>query len=269
VRLCDLAQAINAYDVRDPFTPALSRDQLCPYTREAYAALALGLARCIASERLGRRKVIAVDCDGTLWAGECGENGTLSVGPPHRVLQDALIRQWDAGTLLAILSRNNLIDVQRAFNSVNGMLLKAEHIANWAVNWHSKSQNLQALLEEFQLEGEAILFIDDDAFECAEVEKNCPEIPILHLPEDLAMREGLLKSCWLLDDVALTVEDRSRVTWKAVSEVRQRTLQDSLTLAEFLQHIDLRIEVRTASVDDCPRIAQLTQRTNQFNSTGV
>ena len=146
--VCDLAEVFDAYDVLHPYSSALEASRLCPYTKEAYAAIALGLARGIASRHLPRRKVLALDCDGTLWHGECGEKMNLSIDVCHTALQQLVIRQQEAGALLAIVSRNDLIDVSRAFRSLDGMLIKPEDIAVWKVNWNRKSENLLAIANE-------------------------------------------------------------------------------------------------------------------------
>ena len=90
-----------------------------PYTTEYFTALATLSARRIAHSRKAPYKVIALDCDNTLWKGVCGEDGPAGVEltPAHLQFQKLLLRQHDAGVLLCLCSKNNEADVAAVFNS--------------------------------------------------------------------------------------------------------------------------------------------------------
>jgi len=47
-----------------------------PFTAAFSVAVGTALARAIAALRRAPLKVVVADCDNTLWAGECGEDGS-------------------------------------------------------------------------------------------------------------------------------------------------------------------------------------------------
>jgi acyl carrier protein len=108
--------------------------------------------------------------------------------------------------------------------------------------------------------------VDDSAFECTEVHTAHPEVLVLELPEDRSQHGEFLKHVWELDRFSATSEDRER-TRMYQQEVQRERLRASLTLEEFLEKMEIEVTVRPAGRDDVPRIAQMTKRTNQFNTT--
>src|SRR5690606_662768 len=95
-------------------------------------------------------KVIAVDCDNTLWQGVCGEGGCdgVQIQESSRMLQQFLLSKQQEGMLLVLVSKNNEQDVWQVFESHPDMLLSKEHFVAWRLNWQAKSHNLQQLAEE-------------------------------------------------------------------------------------------------------------------------
>jgi FkbH-like protein len=263
----DLAAAITRYSVseaRDPFTDELGN---IPFTEQMYATAATAAARWIRSIRNKPRKVIVLDCDNTLWQGICGE-GPVQVTPPFRRLHEFMLRQREDGVLLALASKNNEADVMAVLES-EASLLKPEHFTAWQVNWQSKSDNLKLLSEDLGLALNSFVFLDDSHYECMEVRNACPEVMAISLPPDPDAIPSFLDHLWVFDRLAATEEDRHRADMYQAERQRADLSRRALTPEEFLASLHIEIQVAPVTESDLARVAQLTQRTTQFNVTGV
>jgi len=149
------------------------------------------------------------------------------------------------------------------------MPLRPEHFAASRVNWEPKSANLRALAEELGLGIESFILVDNSATECAEVQANCPEVLTLALPRDAGEFAAFLDHLWAFDCWSTTAEDRSRAALYAQDAQRSRAERQSTNLTEFLASLNLQVRIVPMTADQLPRVAQLTQRTNQMNFTSV
>lgn len=226
--------------------------------------------------RGGARKVLALDADGTLWGGVVGEDGPgglqLSedgVGKAFRDLQRALRSLAAVGTLLALCSKNEEADVLEVLRDHPMCLLRPEAFAAREVNWRDKATNLRALAETLGLGLDAFVFLDDNPVERQLIRDALPEVVVPELPADPAQRPG-----WLLREVVpahfgrvtLTEEDRRKTEQYAAQAVR-RELGGGLDLDAFLARLEIRLDLAWNPAAQRQRIAQLTQKTNQWNVT--
>jgi FkbH-like protein len=268
VTSAELAAAYPVAEYADPHADALGH---IPYRQEFFNALGTMIARRFYRIQTPPHKVLALDCDQTLWKGVCGEDGALGVNIDSacRALQEFVVAQRDAGILVCLCSKNNQADVWKVFRQNPGMLLKQEHIVASRINWQPKSENLRSLAEELQVGLDSFIFLDDNAIECAEVEARCPEVLTLQLPETEPERSKFLRHVWAFDHLKVTEEDRQRSDFYAQNAQRDVLRRRSLSLDEFLAGLDLQVEIRPLQEADVVRVAQLTQRTNQFNFTTI
>ncbi len=242
-----------------------------PYTEEMYAALAAVIVRRAHTLAMPPYKVVAVDLDNTLWRGICGEDGSKGVvlDPPRRRLQEFLLQQREAGMLLAIASKNNFSDVVETFNAHPEFPLRLEHFAAWRIDWNPKPVNLASLAAELNLGLDSFIFLDDNPKECAEVSSAAPEALSIALPPDPEELPEFLKHLWAFDHPSVTEEDRRRSELMAQSLEFSRAAQSASSLEEFIASLNLRVDVQPLAAERLPRAAQLTQRTNQFNTTTI
>lgn len=242
-----------------------------PYTPAFFTALGTMLARRISALRRPPHKVIVLDCDNTLWKGVCGEDGPLgiSVDAPRRTLQEFMIAQQDAGMVLCLCSKNAEEDVAAVFEQNPGMLLRREHIVASRINWEPKSRNLRELAQELQLGLDSFIFLDDNPLECEEVRTNCPEVLTIELPQDPEQIPQLLEHVWALDHLKTTEEDKKRTALYRENVEREQVRKVAGSLEDFLAGLALQIDIRPMQPSDLGRVAQLTERTNQFNFTTI
>jgi FkbH-like protein len=264
----ELIQSYTVADAYDPHGDALGH---IPYTASFFASLGTALARKIHRLWTAPHKVIVVDCDDTLWRGICGEVGPFGVelDPPRRILQEFLVEQHDAGMLLCLCSKNNEADVLEVFDRRPEMPLQRRHLVAHRINWQSKSANLQALAHDLQLSLDSFIFLDDNPMECAEVQAACPEVLTLQLPQPVDRLPGFLKHLWAFDHAKVTEVDRKRTEMYRQGQERDQLRRQALTLADFLAGLGLEVQIRAMLPEHLDRVAQLTERTNQFNFTTV
>ena len=242
-----------------------------PYTETFFAALAAVTVRTVAALQSSPYKVIAVDCDGTLWSGVCGKVGPwmVELTPAFLGFQRFLVEQIERGRIVCLCSKNEPRDVWEVFRYRAGMPVTRSRVAASRINWEPKSSNLRALAEELNVGLDSFIFIDDNPAERAEVRAHAPEVLTLELPEDPAARPAFLAGTWAFDQLYTTDYDRKRGAFY-LEEGRRREAREGMGSFEaFLEGLGLEVEVRDLTESTLERVAQLTQRTNQFNTTGL
>ena len=259
------------YPVSDYYDPHGHHAGHIPYTPACYAAIGTALVREIYSLKRRPFKVIALDCDNTLWKGVCGEDGPLGVEltAPYRALQEFMIGQMGAGMLLCLCSKNNEKDALEVFDRRSDMPLKREHLVSWRINWNSKSENMRSLAKELNLGLDSFIFVDDNPVDCADVEINCPGVLALRLPENAEAIPSFLNNIWAFDHAGSTREDQDRTRMYQESSQRERYREQAFSLKDFIEGLQLRVEVGELTSDQLDRVSQLTFRTNQFNFTTI
>ncbi|WP_299411531.1 FkbM family methyltransferase [Acaryochloris sp. IP29b_bin.148] len=242
-----------------------------PYTSAFFAALGTALARKVYAIQHPSYKVIALDCDGTLWQGVCGEDGAqgIEISPSYQFLQAFMVAQQEAGMLLCLCSKNSEADVWAVFDARSDMPLKRDHLVQSKVNWSSKSDNIKALAAELNLGLDSFIFIDDNPIECAEVQTNCPQVLTLQLPTNADDIPHFLKHVWAFDHLQTTKEDQQRTVLYQQEVQREHFRQGTLTFSDFLAGLELKVDIGPMTAQQLSRVSQLTHRTNQFNFTTI
>lgn len=264
VRVGDRADGHWVADHHDP-----AREELAhvPYTPEACTALATAVVRHVHA-LLGRPyKVLVLDCDNTLWRGVCGEDGPdgVEITDAHRALQRWAVERHDEGVLVCLASKNTADDVDAVFRHHPGMPLRPEHIAARRVDWNPKGDNIGALAGELGVGTDSFVFLDDNPVEVAAVRAAQPDVLALTLPADASEWPAFLARLWSFDRAGITDEDRRRTAMYRASRGRDEARSTATSLADFIDGLGLEVDVHEATAEQLPRVAQLTQRTNQFN----
>jgi FkbH-like protein len=253
-------------EIHDPHGEQLGH---LPYTPAYFVALATAVARRIHAIMAPPYKVVALDCDETLWAGICGEDGPQGVvlDPPRRALQEFMAERRRAGLLLALCSKNNEEDVVETFRAHPEMPLRLEDFAARRINWESKGAGLASLAAELDLGLDSFILVDDNPKECTEAQAGAPEALALALPARAEEIPEFLRHVWAFDRAGVTEEDRRRPEVYAQRAERARAARGAASLEEFLNTLDLEIRIAPLEAGQLARVAQLTQRTNQMNAT--
>ncbi len=273
VILCDfdlIGRSVGRGQVREPRFWYLYQ---APYQEEFLNAWSVALASAIA-HRVGKsKKVLLLDCDNTIWGGVIGEDGMdgiqLDEGTwPGRAWHDFQnqVRELNRrGVILGLVSKNNEADVFEVFDQHPGMRLKREHLAGWRINWENKADNIRELVTGLGLGLDSVVFIDDSPHECELVRGFLPMVEVLQLPADPWEITSLLANYDGFPLQAASGEDLRRTEMYREEGARKAAQAQFGSHEDYLRSLDLQVIVRVAGEDDVARVAQLTQRTNQFN----
>jgi len=258
------------YHVAEPLDRRAQQLGAIPYTPEYFAALAAHLARTIHRMQGTPCKVIALDCDDTLWKGVCGEDGPEAVvlDPPREALQQFMQAQRSSGRLLAIASKNNEADVGETFRLHPEFPLRLDDFASHQIHWDSKARGIESIAADLNLGLDSIAFIDNDAKEVGEVAAQLPGVSTIALPSDDLQIPAFLDHVWAFDTPRIvTAEDLARSRSYASETRRAGEARQARNLEEFLAGLELKVSIAPIEEPQIARIAQLTQRTNQMNTT--
>ena len=219
-------------------------------------------------------KALVVDLDNTLWGGVIGEDGMAGIrlgteypGAAFQELQRALLDLYQRGILLAVCSKNNLDDAMEALEKHPGMILRPTHFAAMRINWLDKAQNLREIANELNIGIDALAFLDDNPIERQQVRSELPEVAVIDLPSDPMTYARIVREFPVFERLTLSTEDFER--GKMYQEQREREqLEQTLSSREdFYRSLQQEAQIAPVTPATLGRIAQLTNKTNQFNLT--
>lgn len=244
-----------------------------PFTHEFLLILGNEWLSYIKTILGGAKKCIVVDLDNTLWGGVVGEVGALGIvlGPQYpgnafQAFQKTLLSYYNRGVILAINSRNNEVDVMEVFEKNKEMILYPKHFASMAINWNDKATNLKAIAEDLNIGTDSLVFIDDDTFNRELVKKEMPEVLVPDFTDPTELT-SLLLSLNAFPILKITEEDRERNKMYADEKERKQVLTKTGNIDEYIKKLNITVNIHVNDADLTPRLAQLTQKTNQFNLT--
>jgi FkbH-like protein len=244
----------------------LGAESLAPLA-EGYLRLLLPLAGRVA-------KALVVDLDNTLWGGAVGEEGVegIQLGPEYPgagylALQRVIRALYDRGILLAVASKNNDEDALAALDGHPSMLLRSGDFAALRINWNDKARGLREIAAELNIGTDALAFLDDSPAERELIRLELPEVTVVELPSDPMGYARALADCPVFERLSLTQEDRERGRLYAEQRERTELRQAATSLEDFLHSLETEMAMDPAELATAPRVAQLTEKTNQFNLT--
>ncbi len=241
-----------------------------PFTDEHYASIALALARKVHALRVPAHKVLVLDCDNTLWRGVVGEDGVhgITIPPALARVQQFAVEMQARGILICLASKNTERDVLEVFETRSDMVLKLEHIVAHRINWDPKPRNLASLARTLNLGLDAFVYLDDNPVECALIRVELPQVVTLQIPSDAEI-ESFLSNLWTFDVLSVTSEDTRRTNMYRENAVRRELEESTTDIAEFITSLKVVTDIAPPEENEWSRVAQLTQRTNQFNFTTI
>ncbi len=249
-----------------------------PYTPVAAQLIASETMRAVRSLTGRARKCLVLDCDNTLWGGVVGEVGSQGIqlggeypGAAYQEFQRAVLALHDIGVVLALCSKNNEADVLEILERHPEMVLRSEHFVAMRINWQDKAANLMEISREINLGLDSFVFADDSRFEVGLVDRLLPQVATLLLPDDPARYVDALLTPGVFDSLEFSGEDKSRNAMYRAEAQRKLAMRQNAhaTVEDFYRDLHMKVRIDDADDMSSPRIAQLTQRSNQFNLTTV
>ncbi len=229
----------------------------------------------VIAARLGlAKKCLVLDLDNTLWGGILGEVGFSGiavgsgpVGEAYTAFQRYILALKDRGVILAICSKNDEAAVREVFTRHPDMSIRLEHIAMLAASWEDKPAAIRRIAATLGIGLDSLVFVDDNPAEREAVRQLVPEVDVVPLPADPAGYVKALSSYPFFETAALTAEDRARTQqYKARADISAGQ-QVAETLEDFLLGLDMQMRVTVVDETNAARVAQLINKTNQFNVT--
>jgi FkbH-like protein len=251
------------FESKQPCSPSM----LVAICREA-AHLAVGM-------RKAPKKVLVLDLDNTLWGGVVAEDGvegleigdTSPRGEAFKAFQRYVFSLKERGVLLAVCSKNDHARAIEPFERHPEMVLHLDDFVAFQANWDPKPDNLLRIAAELNVGIDSLAFVDDSPAEIEIVRQFAPEVGAILLGPDPADYVGQLKDCRMFEVQSITPEDAQRSA-QYHAEAERGTLQSSsVDMDAFLVSLAMEAVIREFTAEDSPRLAQLINKSNQFNLT--
>lgn len=245
-----------------------------PFDPELVPLYADVVARTIAAIRGTTRKCLVLDLDNTLWGGVIGDDGVDGIalgqgsarGEAFLAVQQAALALRQRGIILAVCSKNDDDVARTPFRDHPDMPLKEAHIAAFVANWGDKATNLRAIASALNIGLDSLVFLDDNPVERAQVRRELPMVAVPELPADPALYPRALLAAGYFEAVAFAQEDRDRADqYRANAE--RAAFAGTSDMAGYLASLDMVADFRPFDAVNRARIAQLINKSNQFNLT--
>lgn len=218
------------------------------------------------------KKCLVLDLDNTLWGGVIGDDGLsgiqigeLGTGHAFSDFQKWLKELKNRGILLTVCSKNNEDTAEEPFEKHPEMVLRLEDFSMFVANWEDKARNIRTIQQSLNIGMDSMVFLDDNPFERELVRTMIPEITVPELPEDPALYLQYLRGLDLFETASYSREDAGRT--EQYREKAQRAAFEAAfqSYDDYLEALQMRASAAAFDPFHYPRIAQLTQRSNQFN----
>ncbi len=230
------------------------------------AARALGLV-WLPAVLAPRLKAVVVDLDHTLYAGVLGEDGPAGVrlSPAHVELQRKLVALRDEGLFLAVASRNVPADVDALFAARPDLPLRPEHLSARSIAFREKATGIREIAAALRIAPDAMLLVDDNPGEIAAVAAELPGVRFLHAA-DPALAARALDAYPGLHGYPRGRDDALRVADLAAAARRAEAARSAASPEDYLRSLEVVLTFRTNEADHLGRMAELSNKTNQFNT---
>lgn len=262
-------QARQGEALTDPRLYCSAKIAIAP---DCTAIVARDLIEMLTVRRGGGRKCLILDLDNTLWGGVIGDDGMeriqigdLGLGYAFSRLQGWLKQLKERGIVLAVCSKNDDANAREPFLSHPDMKLRLDDIAVFMANWKDKATNIRAIRQVIDVGMDAIVFLDDNPVERQLIKESFPDMCVPDLPEDPCEYLPFIQNLNLFETSSWTATDVERTASYQSEARRLEASEKYVNEDDFLSSLEMRGTVKPFVRFDFPRVAQLTQRSNQFN----
>lgn len=267
-----LAETVGLADWHSPVQWNLAK---LPFSNTYLPLYADHVARVIASLRGKSRKCLVLDLDNTVWGGIIGDDGLEGIqiaqgdatGEAHLSVQRLALSLRERGVVLAVSSKNNDDVARLPFNKHPEMLLREDHIAVFQANWNDKATNIKAIAEELSLGIDSMVLLDDNPVERGLVRQILPQVGVPELPEDPSLYARTLAAAGYFESVAFSKEDLQRAGFYQDNARRVSLQKQAGDVETYLASLNMEITFQPFDATGRARIAQLINKSNQFNLT--
>ncbi|MDH3421212.1 MAG: HAD-IIIC family phosphatase, partial [Gammaproteobacteria bacterium] len=275
LHICDLEfltnrrGAINTEDERAWF------ESKQPGSPHLLVDLARELANIVVGLRRPPKKVLVLDLDNTLWGGVIGDDGLEGIeigdtsprGEAYKAFQRYVKSLKERGVLLAVCSKNDHDKAIEPFEKHPEMVLRMSDFSAFVANWDPKADNIRRMAVDLNLGLDSFVFVDDNAAEVEIVRQFAPEVMSIHLGPDPAQYGTILRDCRQFEPLNVTADDAKRTEQYHSEQERKGLLASAVDMDAYLESLEMKALVNDFNSLDVPRLAQLINKSNQFNLT--
>ena len=276
VKIIDITEFTRRYSASDLFDWKFYLMSQMGMNPKLHKDFKVWFERKIESIALKRKKCLVLDLDNTLWGGILGEDGIEGIkvggdypGKAFLYFQEALQQLAKTGVILTVCSKNNEQDVLDAWDKNPFIVLRKDAFAAYRINWTDKATNIKELATELNIGLDSFVFIDDNPTERELVKQMLPMVSVPDFPEQPYELPNFFKR--LVEDYfkvySITDEDKQKTEQYKANAARAQAQHAFADFDKFLESLDIQITIEAANEFNVQRIAQITQKTNQFNLT--
>lgn len=271
--ICDLAAVQSQLGRNQMFDVAIYTSTEMVLSLNAVPHVAKRVLDIVAATQGKIMKCLIVDLDNTLWGGVIGDDGlegiqlghALGIGKVYTELQLWLKKLKERGIILCVCSKNDEATARIPFEQHPDMVLKTDDIAVFMANWETKVDNIRHIQQVLNIGFDSMVFLDDNPAERQIVRDNIAGITVPELPDDPALWLEYLYSECLFEAASNSSTDQDRTRLYQEQAQRVQFARSFINEADFLTSLDMTCRVEGFTAFNTPRVAQLTQRSNQFN----
>ncbi len=219
------------------------------------------------------KKVLALDLDNTLWGGVIGDDGVenieigqeTSLGQTYSEFQSYVKQQKDIGTLLTVISKNNDDTARSGFERPDS-LLKLDDFVCFKANWDPKDRNLVGEANELNLLPESFVFVDDNPAEREIIRQSIPGVAVPEVGQVESYLQTIDRAGYF-EVTKLSADDMKRNEMYKENAKRNQAMASFTDYGAYLTSLEMKGEIGPFKDIYMSRIAQLTNKSNQFNLT--
>ena len=271
--VCDLAALQNKFGRDFMFDPTIYVSTEMLLSIDVLPYVAYRTFDIIKSIEGRFKKCLILDLDNTIWGGVVGDDGWeniqlghgLGIGKAFAEFQQWVKKLRNRGIIVAVCSKNDESKAKEPFLKHPDMVLQLDDISVFLANWENKADNIRTIQQILNIGFDSMVFIDDNPFERNLVRENLPDVTVPELPEDPGEYLEYLYSLNLFETASYNNADRARTHQYQVEAQRVSSARKFTNEADFLRSLDMVSEITSFNRFNTPRVAQLSQRSNQFN----
>ena len=270
--LCDLSAIQNQIGKTNYFHSSIYINAEMVLSLDALPFISSRTLDIIKSLNGSFKKCVILDLDNTTWGGIIGDDGleniqigSLGIGKAFSEFQYWIKKLKNRGIIIAVCSKNTESVAKEPFEKHPDMVLRLEDISVFIANWENKVDNILQIQSILNIGFDSMVFLDDNPFERNIVRENIPGITVPELPEDPAEYLEYLYTLNLFETVSFSGEDAERTKMYQIEAKRAHIQQKFTNEDDFLKSLNMISLVEPFNKFNNPRVAQLSQRSNQFN----
>lgn len=271
--ICDLAELQNKFGRDKMFAPNTYANTEMVLRMEVLPYVASRVMDIVAAVKGQFKKCLILDLDNTVWGGVIGDDGIegiqlghgLGIGKMFTEFQMWVKKLKQRGIIICVASKNNEETAKEPFEKHPDMVLKLDDIAVFQANWETKVDNIRTIQQILNIGFDSMVFLDDNPFERNMVRENIPGITVPDLPEYPEDYLEYLYSLNLFETASYSNLDKDRTKQYQVEAQRVSLSKTFTNEADFLKSLNMVSVVSGFTKFNTPRVAQLSQRSNQFN----